>query len=169
LAAALEARAQARLGRRPETKVAIGRAEAVLGGLSAQDRVPSAFGYNEAQLRFHEGNAYTHLHDIRAASAAQDRALALYPASDYLDRALIQLDKASCLACDDDLDTAMGYAADALTCLRDEQRVGLVSVRAREIYEAVPEDRRSLRPVREYGDLLMLSCPVEETEPLCRS
>jgi len=39
----------------------------------------SAFGYNQAQLRFHEGNAYTHLHDTRAAWEAQERALELCP------------------------------------------------------------------------------------------
>jgi hypothetical protein len=54
--------------------------------------------------------------------AAQDQALTLYPAGDYMDRTLIQLDRAGCLAYDGDVATAMDYAADALVRLSDAQR-----------------------------------------------
>jgi hypothetical protein len=37
-------------------------------------------------------------------------------------------------------------------------------VRAREIYDPVPNNRRSLPQVREYRDLLMLSGSPEEAE-----
>ncbi|MGW5154105.1 hypothetical protein ACWEPN_01345 [Nonomuraea wenchangensis] len=45
--------------------------------------------YNEAQLYFHRGNAYTYLGNTRAAWQAQQRALELHSETEYLDRALI--------------------------------------------------------------------------------
>jgi hypothetical protein len=80
LAAALEARAHAALGQAAETRAALQRAEWVLPRLDAESLVPSAFGYNEGQLRFHESSALTHLRDARAAWTAQERALELTPA-----------------------------------------------------------------------------------------
>lgn len=85
LAAAFEARAQAALGRADATCSALQRAETCLSHLDAGSIGTSAFDYNEAQLRFHEGNAFTHLHDTSAAWQAQERALLLCPASDYMD------------------------------------------------------------------------------------
>jgi len=109
LAAALEARAQARLGpeRRRESEEALRRAEAILLRLGAGSTSPSAFGYSEAQLRFHEGSAYTNLRDTPSAWAAQRRALELAPENDYTDRALIHLDRAICLAQDGNARTAI--------------------------------------------------------------
>jgi hypothetical protein len=51
LAAALEARAHAALGRAVDTYAALHQAEAILSGLDSDDMTASAFGYNEAQLR----------------------------------------------------------------------------------------------------------------------
>ena len=48
LAAALEARAQAALGRPDETRAALRRARETLARLQGESLVPSAFGYNEA-------------------------------------------------------------------------------------------------------------------------
>jgi hypothetical protein len=79
LAAALEARAHAARGDESATRAALDVAQAALDRLAAQEIVPSALGYNEAQLRFHEGNAFTHLHRTKPAWTAQERALELYP------------------------------------------------------------------------------------------
>jgi hypothetical protein len=49
------------------TEVALSRAEQMLGSLDSDSIVPSAFGYDEAQFRFHESNSYTHLHETEAA------------------------------------------------------------------------------------------------------
>jgi hypothetical protein len=67
LAAALEARAQAVLGRADAARSALQRAEACLFHLGAGSIGTSTFDYNETQLRFHEGNTLTHLHDTSAA------------------------------------------------------------------------------------------------------
>jgi len=108
LAAAIEARAQAGLGRVNETNAALERAEQALGGLASDERQPSAFGYNEAQFHFHAGNAYTRLGETTAAYAVHEQALAAYPANDYLDRALVLLDRAECLGLDDEPAAAVG-------------------------------------------------------------
>jgi tetratricopeptide (TPR) repeat protein len=155
LAAALEARAQASLGRHAETQDALRRAEAILSDLDANSTTPSAFGYSEAQLRFHEGSAYTHLHDTTSAWKAQSRALELVPGNDYIDRTLTHLDRAACLAHDGDSTTAAIYAAQALTDLTEDQRHGIIVLRAREIHGAIPAQQWALPVVRDFEDLLV--------------
>src|SRR5262249_11873708 len=110
LSAALEARAAAALGDHHTTAAALQKAAATLSELDATIAIPSAFGYDEAQLRFHEGSAYSNLHDTDRAWLAQRRALELYPASDYLDRTLIHLDRAACLVHDGDIRAAVTHA-----------------------------------------------------------
>ena len=157
LAAALEARALGILGRRHDTRTALDRAEAAVGRLTPDEQVPSAFSYNEAQLRFHEGNALTHLHDTRAAWAAQDRALALYPATDFFDRTLIELDRADCLAHDGDPTTATHHATRVLTALPDEQRRGLILLRGRQVLDTLGEKARALPAANDFRDILVIS------------
>jgi tetratricopeptide (TPR) repeat protein len=165
LAAALEARAHAAMGAAASTRAALDRAEHALGGLDPAAVTESAFGYNEAQLRFHQGNACTHLGNTAEAYRAQEQALRLYPDSDYLDRALVCLDRARCLAADGDVRAAAHEAVDVLAALSGEQRAGMVLVRAAEIYRAVPAPHRALAPVRELRDALTLSTPYEEERP----
>jgi transcriptional regulator with XRE-family HTH domain len=162
LAAALEARAFGVLGEEADALAAMDRAEAALDGLSPDEVSPSAFGYNEAQLRFHQGNALTHLHDTDYAWSAQKRALDLYPPSDYMDRALVHLDRASCLAHDGESETAMLYATQTLLSLTGEQRTGLIAGRGQEVYDALPDDQRTLPAARDFRDVLML--PTSEGE-----
>lgn len=157
LAAALEARAQAALGRADETRSALQQAESCLSCLDADAIGTSAFDYNEAQLRFHEGNALTHLHDTGAAWQAQERALSLCPASDYMDRTMTQLDRAHCLAYDGDVTGAVAVTAEAMTPLNDQQRQGIIAVRVREIIAILSSKYRTLPAVRDLHDLLPLS------------
>src|SRR5262249_25831180 len=116
------------------------------------------------QLRFHEGNALTHLHDTRGAWAAQNRALELYPASDYLDRTLLQLDRASCLAYDGDVTGAMTHATQTLTRLSDEQLSGMILLRGGQVLDALSERQRALPAARDLHDLLM-AAQAEGTNP----
>ncbi|MFI6604210.1 hypothetical protein ACIBHX_48965 [Nonomuraea sp. NPDC050536] len=78
------------------------QAEQLLAILPPAEVNTSAFGYNEAQLRFHAGNALTHLGRGDEARRHQQRLLALYPITDYMDRALTMLDRTICLAQQDD-------------------------------------------------------------------
>lgn len=163
LAAALEARAHARLGpgRLTESQEALRRAQAILGELEATSATPSAFGYTEAQLRFHEGSTYTHLRDSPAAWAAQRRALELVPKDDYTDRTLIHLDHAVCLAHDGDGQAAITRAAEALNDLTENQRRGIITLRAHDVLAAVPAKQISLPAARDFRDLLMISSSTE--------
>jgi len=154
LAAALESRAQAALGRDDETHAALQRAESCLSRLDADAVGTSAFNYNEAQLRFHEGNALTHLHDTNAAWEARELALSLCPASDYMDRTMTQLDRAHCLAYDGDVTAAVTVMVEAATLLTDQQRQGIIAARIREIVAVLPPKYRALPAVRDLYDLL---------------
>ncbi|MFI9641121.1 helix-turn-helix domain-containing protein [Micromonospora sp. NPDC051925] len=149
LAAAIEARALAAMGRREETRAALGQAEGLLSRLEGDSLSASAFGYNEAQLRFHEGNAYTRLGETDAALAAQDRALELCSPGDYTDWALTRLDRAICL-------TRMGHASDAVESLAETigsldgaKRQGIIAERARIALDGLPPTQRSSSTARD--------------------
>ncbi len=161
LAAALEARAQAALDRADETRHALRHAEHLLSTIDVDVSTPSAFAYDEAQFRFHESNALTHLGDTRAAWTAQDRALELVAPQDFMDRAFTRLDRAMCLATDGDASGAASYALDTVLCLSEAERHGIINGRAREVIETVPRRHRAVAPVRELRDLLRLPSGIE--------
>lgn len=163
LAAALEARAQASRGQAEETRSALRRAETILASLDINADTPSAFAYNEAQLRFHESNALTHLGDTTAAWAAQDRALELVAPADFMDRAFTQLDRAMCLAIDGDASGAATYTLETVLSLSEPERQGIINGRARQIIAALPVHQRALPSVRDLRDLVML--PAGEKGP----
>jgi hypothetical protein len=151
------------LGRGDETRNALGRAELLLSNVDMATAAPSAFVYNEAQLRFHESNALTHLGDTRAAWLAQERALELVAPTDFMDRAFIRLDRAMCLAAEGDATAASSYVRDTLLGLSEAERVGIITSRARQIVAALPSATRTLPPVRELNDLLMVPPGPEES------
>lgn len=149
LASAVAARAYAIHGDHDAVYSAMARTERTLDRLAPQDLESSAFGYNEAHLRFHHGNALTHLGLGREAIALQDRALDLYPDGDYLDRALVRLDRAACHIHLGDLDTAMDQTVSTLLSLTAAERGGLVVARARQVVASVPPAHRRLPAVRD--------------------
>jgi hypothetical protein len=157
LAAALEARALGAQGKRAGAVAALDKAETTLFALSSSVILPSAFGYNEAQLRFHQGNTFTRLHDTAAARNAQERALALYPRHDFLDRTLVQLDAAACLVHTRETEHAVTVATKALLGLTQEQRQGLILMRSADVLRSLPHSQRALPVAREFHDLLMSS------------
>ncbi|TDB88838.1 XRE family transcriptional regulator [Actinomadura sp. KC216] len=156
LAVALEARAHAALGpeRSEECRTALRRAEDKLGALPDEAINSSAFGYSEAQLRFHEGNALTYLGDSDAAWAAQRQALALCPAHDFTDRTLIQLDRTLCLTKDGDITEALACAVAALTPLTEAQRQGIISLRGHEVLGTISDSQRHLPAAQQLHELL---------------
>ncbi|MBI1757765.1 MAG: helix-turn-helix transcriptional regulator [Actinobacteria bacterium] len=157
LAAALEARAHAAMGRHRETRECLARAEEILVRLDGDALIPSAFGYNEAQLRFHEGNAYTHLHDTTSALRAQDRALELCAPGDYTDWAMTRLDRASCLRDRGDISDALSYATETLTSLSEPQRQGLIVLRGNELLNGLPKEQQARPAAHDLRELLTLA------------
>jgi hypothetical protein len=115
----------------------------------------SAFGYSECRLRFHAGNAWTHLTDTSRAHEAHARALELYPSSDRMDIALIHLDEAMCLAMDGDPARAADHATQAIVDLPQQHRSALIVYRAREVAAKVPE-ARAVSEVRVLREMLEL-------------
>jgi hypothetical protein len=154
LAAALEARAQAMIGDGRATIRALDRAESMVADLEGDALTPSAFGYNEAQLRFHAGSAYTSLGDVPRAFAAQERALALCAPGDYTDSALTHLDRAACWTIEGDATAAASEVASTLVGLSAEQRRGLIDLRAVEVMAGFSEQQRKLPAVQELRDLV---------------
>jgi len=157
LAAALEARAHA-LGRDERfTLDALSRAEVSLGHLTGEALTPSAFGYNEAQFRFHEGNAYTHLRKTRAAMSAHELAIKLCAPGDYTDRTLTHLDRATCLMRGGDVDDALWAATEALRPLTPTQRAGIIATRGHELVGTVPTKARNLPATKELIEILRMT------------
>jgi tetratricopeptide (TPR) repeat protein len=169
LAAALEARAYAVMGRDRDTRSALGRAESSLSDLNGEALVPSAFGYNEAQFRFHEGNAYTYLGDVRSALKAQERALELCAPSDYTDWAMTHLDRTSCLVKSGDISDALNAATEILASLSDAQRRGIITLRGHEILNSLPKDKRRSAAARSLREVLMVTTVQKEVPGLWSS
>lgn len=139
LAAAVEARAHALMGGEQGVMRALASAESYLANLADNATVPSAFGYNEAQFRFHQENALTRLGAVSQAIQVQDRALELCPAEDFMDRALVLLDRADCLVADGDISSAIELTKQTLRGLESSQAQGLIANRARETLLALPD------------------------------
>ena len=161
LAAALEGRAEAAMGHRQTTRAALARAEDILSHLRGDELVPSAFGYNEGQLRFHEGSAYTSLHDARSAFSAQDRALKLCLPGDYTDWAMTRLDRAICLAYNGDTAAALSYAMETLAGLTETQRRGIITLRGYDLLNNLPAQQDAPEEARDFRELLMLTTETE--------
>ena len=156
LAAPLEARVHALAGRRDDMVNALSRAERAVARLAPEDRQPSALGYDEAQLAFHAGNAWTSLHETEHAWEQQQRALELYPEENRTDRTLILLDRAVCLSWDGDAATGVQLATDSVLALPVEYRSALILYRVRDLADSVTETGTQLPEVRNLRDVLAL-------------
>ena len=91
------AQALALLGRRTEAETEVRQVADIteqLPGTVVAD-VESLWGWPEHRLRHTESYVYTHIGDLTAAQAAQDRALILYPASQARLRTQVELHRAS--------------------------------------------------------------------------
>lgn len=164
IAAALEARAQADLGNRQLSLRAIGRAEDALGKLPPSALIDSAFGYNESQLRFHQGDALTRLGETADALAALDTALRHCAPENYLDRALILLARAESLG-RSDAAAAVDQALTVVSTLDEPRRDVLILDRARDLVRVVgdPGERRRLTEgLAETRKTLARATPVED-------
>ncbi|MGS2615120.1 helix-turn-helix domain-containing protein [Micromonospora sp. LZ34] len=113
--------------------------------------VESLWGWPEHRLRHTESWVYTHAGRLADADAAQDRALALYPASQARLRAQVGLHRAACLIRGGHIPDGLRLAADLLDELPAASHNELVRSVARQVADAVPVGERR-RPV--YGELV---------------
>lgn len=137
LAAAMEARAQARLGKRPETLAAVKNADSVFGSLREEEKAVNLLGFHEHLLRFCQGNALTRIGDVGLARQMHERA-AQIPHAGVLDATLVELDAAICQARYGEPDDALSRTLHAMAALPEEERHGIAAYRTREILTLVP-------------------------------
>jgi len=79
-----------------------------------------------------------------SADAVRRAGLKLCAPGDYTDRALTQLDRATCLLHDGDVGSALLVATETLRPLTPTQRAGIIATRGQEILRNVPAKARSL-------------------------
>jgi hypothetical protein len=150
------ARALARLGGRDvEARTLIDQAEVMFGQLPASEVDNTALGFTERQFWFTVGNAYTNLGISGEASDAQQRALALYQPTEYLDPALIRLDQATCLVRSEQADVACELATATIGAAPEQHRSGLITHYGREFYNALPAPTKALPAARQLHEVLM--------------
>ena len=114
--------------------------ERLPGPVASDDE--SLSGWPEHRLRHTESYVNTHLGDVAAAYAAQDRALTLYPDSHARLRTQVQLHRATCLIREGNVGDGLRYAADLLDQLPGEQHNQLLQEVARQVIAAVPAVER---------------------------
>lgn len=150
----LEALIQAKLGRVAETNAALDRLERTVGRLDPHERTWSVFGYDEARFNDHIGSVHTHLGNTATALVLQERALELYPASEYVGRAMVRFDRADCLIHDHEIPAAAECATQTLQTIGTDYRNPLIDNRARQVLRHIPATATDLPAVRELRDVL---------------
>jgi hypothetical protein len=117
---------------------------------TAMDRLPagvtndttSMFGWPEYRLRHGESLVATYLGDLPRATAAQDRALALYPAHMFRERAQVELHRALGLAKGGEGSAGATHAHRVIQELPEPHRIEVVLEVARSVVRAVPQHHR---------------------------
>jgi tetratricopeptide (TPR) repeat protein len=149
------------MGRATEAKAALTRAYRAVDQLP--DRIASdtssMYGWSEYRLRHGESLIYTHLGDLRRATQAQDRALALYPDHMFRARAQVQLHQALGLVKSGDPEAGAAHAQRVITDLPEAQRIEVVLEVARSVVQTIPPAERHRPEATALRELLHASTP----------
>ncbi|AJC58485.1 hypothetical protein [Streptomyces sp. 769] len=137
LACAVAARAYAAQGNRDAALAAVSEAEHLTDRLTPQQAADTWFGYPEQKHHVHLSQALTILGETKRAYATQSRALELSRSPSLMTRALISIDRASCLAHDGEPEEAARVAAQAFGELPPAYRTGLTRTRALALYRII--------------------------------
>jgi tetratricopeptide (TPR) repeat protein len=151
-APSLEARALARTGQVAEALSVIEQARKAFDRLPDSETDNTAYGYTDRQLRWHEGSVYTAVGHTDRAMETLDTAYDMYSPTERLDRALIRLDRATCLVLDGEVEEACRSAIDLLLNMPDQHRTGIVVERATQFAAAVRGS--AIRSVGEFCEVL---------------
>jgi tetratricopeptide (TPR) repeat protein len=153
------ARALALLDRHDEARRALGDLEDVFARLPAStvaDR-GSHWGWSEHRLRFVQSHVHSLAGRLDEAAAAQDAALALYPASSGMAPAQVRLHRAMCVIAAGDPGEGARHAIRTLQALPQGFRDNALIRRSAALaLAAVPEGARTLPAVAEARELLAL-------------
>ena len=154
LAAAVQARGFALMGRSDAAHEALNRADDLFERLSDADRAETWWGYEEQKHLVHASHALTAIGETGKASDAQTRALALTKPTSHLTRTLLQLDAAACRVKDGAVADGATAATAALTELPDGFSSGLIAARAAALDHVIPAAARRNPEVTAFRSLL---------------
>ncbi|MEU7175438.1 helix-turn-helix transcriptional regulator [Micromonospora tulbaghiae] len=146
LAAAIEARALARLGRRDEVRMAVRHSDEVFERLEEPHVRATRLGLHEHRLRFSQGNALSMVGDHREAAERLDRAVMLTDV-DAIEACLVRLDMAACAVGAGELERGGSATIAAIRALPLESRNGIALSRARTLIGTASSRQRGSRTI----------------------
>ncbi|MGW0731844.1 hypothetical protein [Streptomyces sp. NPDC002851] len=137
LASAVAARAYAAHGNRDKALAAVADVEKLMDRLTPQQAADTWTGYPEQKHHVHLSQALTLLGETDRAHATQTRAMELSRSPSLMTRALITIDRASCLAHDGEPREAARIASQAYGELPSSYRSGLTRTRTLGLYRTL--------------------------------
>jgi transcriptional regulator with XRE-family HTH domain len=137
LASAMEARAQACLGRQKETLAAVSRSDDIYDHLGPDDIRVNVLSVYEHLLRFFQSNALTVIGETERAFDVQEQAFRL-DQGNVVDKSLLQMDRAMYFIRSGDPDEGVRIAVHTLNGFELKSRTELINRRAREILRLAP-------------------------------
>ncbi|MGE7436682.1 XRE family transcriptional regulator [Kitasatospora sp. NPDC001175] len=156
-AAAAAARAQARQGNAEAARAAIKEAQQLFDRCrKVASESDDAWAFPLRRLLLYLSGAYTYLGDTTHARDAQAEALMLYPDRTGIDPALLHLEQAMCLIHERSVTEACQLAGQTYLKVPAAHRTEILGARAQDIIDVLPENVRSVRAVRELGEILAL-------------
>jgi tetratricopeptide (TPR) repeat protein len=157
---AAKAQAYAQAGRHDEAAEALEDLKRLFDKLPDAVRTArtSQWGWPEQRLHHVASHVHTHAGDLARAEEAQDKALALYPASGYQGRTQIELHRAGCLLAAGDVDEGARRTVRILQGLPADLRSDGLLRRTAVISLGLAPDEAVTRPsLREAYELLALT------------
>jgi hypothetical protein len=143
LAAAMEARAQAYLGREKETLAAVARSDELFQQLGPYDTRVNVLGVYEHLLCFFQSNALTVIGATKQAFKVQERAFSLDGKANIVDNGLLQMDRAMYFIGSGNQDEGSRIAARTLNGFPLKSRSKLIMRRAHDILQLAPSGQYS--------------------------
>ncbi len=149
LASAVASRAYAAQGRREEALAAVADVEVLMERLDNTATADTWFGYPEQKHHVHLSQALTLIGETSRACTTQNRAVELSRSPSLMTRALVAVDRASCLAQDHEPEEAARLAAQTYGELPVSYRTGLTRTRTVALYRSLPSRTPGLDSLRD--------------------
>jgi hypothetical protein len=161
--ASLQMRIHAISGDAAGARAARWRTERLYSQAGADSRAPAAWGYDTRRLAVDRAEVLFFLGDPAARSGFDDALGQPIPREDYLYWAGARLSAAWCMIRDGDADVAFDYLTETIIALTPEERLGLVTVRCRQVLALLPGRLRESEAGRRLRALLISPPPGRET------
>lgn len=129
----VQARSCARLGRRREALDALHRAEAIFERLPPAQTYPTRLGFYEVRLRYDQENTLARIGEFKAAMDVQERVLDIDRGESFIEPAMVNLDRASCLISLNEVEEGCSAAQRLLLDMPPWRRCGVIMLRTQEL------------------------------------